>query len=324
MTIALGQKIQASDYNIIYNKMDAIMGTNTDGYGQVDLSSSLQSANADISLAAWNSLKSDLIRARFHQIGTDPSGSLTTVTSASKITFDVWNQLNLFADTVTSNKRQVASNQGSVESITGGNSTRSTNWNVSLTHTITIDFTNNNNARYFFNAGGDIRIRAYRSGTAANTKDTTWTNMLGDNATVKGQGTIYMNYTLTDILDGTYDTSPTDQRGTTSAIGFYDLTTTNQQIYIKNAPSGSYAENYYQIQARVNTALNPSQVIITINFVDADIGDRPPVNPPPPFGPLQDESVTGTTGSVVTIFRPSGTNVSIVAPSGSSAGLTGS
>ena len=243
MTIATGQKIQASDYNVIYNKIDAVMGVNNDGYGQV-VSSSSQSLNADISLAVWNNLRNDLIKSRYHQTGVDPSGSLTAVTSADKISFTVWNQANALADVITTNKRAVASNQGSIESITGGSSTFS-NWKVLITHTITIDFSTNNNARYFFNAGGDIRIRAYRSGAAATSKDTVWTNMLGDNATVKGQGTIYMNYTLTDTVAGSFDTSPSDQRGTGSAIGFYDLTATNQQIYIKNAPAGNYAENYY-------------------------------------------------------------------------------
>ena len=320
MTIAIGQKIQASDYNIIYNKINAVMGTNTDGYGQV-LSSASESLNNDISVASWTNLRNDLIKARYHQTGVDPEGSLVAVTSSEKLSYAVWNQANVFADVITSNKREVASNQGSVESITGGSSTFS-NWMVLITHTITIDFSTNNNARYFFNAGGDIRIRAYRSGAAATSKDTVWTNMLGDNATVKGQGTIYMNYTLTDTVAGSFDTSPSDQRGTGSAIGFYDLTATNQQIYIKNAPAGNYAENYYQIQARVNTALNPSQVIITVNFVDADIGDD--TTPADPYPNKVDETVTGTTGSVVTIFRPSGSNVSVTAPTGSSSGLTGS
>lgn len=327
MPIATGQKIQAADYNVIQAKVDAVMGTNTDGYGQL-LSSAAQATNNDISLAVWNNLRNDLLKARYHQTGVDPTGSLTVVTSADKITYTVWNQANTFADTVVANKRAVASNQGSVESVTGGSAT-TTNWFVSVTHTITIDFGSNSAARYFFNAGGDIRIRAYRSGVAASTKDTTWSQMLGDNATVKGQGIIYMNYTLTDIVDGSYDTSPTDQRGTGSAIGFYDLTATNQQIYIKNAPSGAYSENYYQIQAKVNTASNPTQVILTINFVDADTGGpalppAPGSSPGQPPGPVVDETVTGTTGSVVTIFRPSGTNVSVASPSGSSAGLAGS
>ena len=326
MTIAVGNKIQASDYNVIYDKINAVMGTNAAGYGQT-LTSSSKLLNQDISLQAWNDLKSDLIKARYHQTGVDPSGSLTTVTSADKITFTVWNQANTFADTVTTNKFAVASNQGSVE--TASNSTRSTNWNVSLTHTITITWSSANEARYFFNAGGDIRIRAYRSGTAANNKDTTWSAMLGNNSTLNGQGTISMNYTATDVLAGTYDTSPTDQRGTGSAIGFYDLTTTNQQIYIKNAPSGGYSENYYQIQARVNTSSNPTAVIITINFVDADTGGpalppAPGSSPGQPPGPTIDDLVTGTTGSVVQIFRPSGSNVTLVSPTFSVVALTGS
>lgn len=317
MTIAVGSKIQASDYNLIHTKIDAVMGANSDGYGQA-ISSSPQATNGDISVAIWNNLRNDLIKARYHQTGVDPSGSLNSITSADKITYAVWNQANTLADTVTTNKRIVAANQGSPESLTAA--TRNTNWSVSLTHTVTIEFTTNINARYFFNAGGDIRIRAYRSGTDVTTKDTTWSTMLGNNSTLNGQGTMYMNHTLTDTVAGSYDTTPSDQRGTGSAIGFYDLTTTNQQIYIKNAPSGAYAENYYQIQARVNVLPNPTQVILTINFIDADIGDD--TTPADPFPIKVDESITGITGSVITMFRPSGSNVSVTGPtaSGSLAG----
>lgn len=320
MTLAVGQKVQISDYNNLRTKLDNIMGLNSDGYGQV-LSSSAQVAGGDVSVTAWNNLRSDLIKARYHQTGIDPSGSLTLVASVDKITYTVFNQADTFCDTIVTNKRSVASNQGSVEAVQ--TSTRSTAWKTSVTHTVTITFGSADDARYFFNSGGDIRIRAYRSGTAATTKDTVWSGMLGDDGTVKGQGTIYMNYTLTDTVSGSYDTSPTDQRGTGSAIGFFDLTTTDQQIYIKNAPSGAYSENYYQIQAKVNVSPNPTQVIFTINFVDADTGGpaltpAPGSSPGTPPGPVVDENVTGTTGSVVTQFRPSGTNVSVAGPSSSS------
>jgi hypothetical protein len=320
MTLAVGQKVQVSDYNNLRTKLDNVLGLNSDGYGQT-LTSASQLAGNDVSVTSWNNLRTDLIKARYHQTGIDPSGSLTLVASVDKITYTVFNQADAFCDTIVTNKRAVASNQGSVEAVQ--TSTRSTNWNASITHTVTINFSSADDARYFFNSGGDIRIRAYRSGTASNSKDTTWSAMLGDNGTVKGQGTVYMDYTQTSTVDGSYDTSPSDQRGTGSAIGFYDLTTTNQQIYIKNAPSGAYSENYYQIQARVDVTPNPTSVTLTINFVDADTGG-PALSPAPgsspgtPPGPVVDETVTGTTGSVVTIFRPSGANVSVAGPSTSS------
>lgn len=315
MVLAVGQKVQATDYNNLRLKVNNVMGTNSDGYGQT-LTSSDQAVGSDVSVTSWNNLRSDLIKARYHQTGIDPSGSLTQVTSADKITYTVFNQADAFADVIVTNKRVVSSTQGSVEAVQ--TSTRTTNWKTSIVHTVVINFSSAAQARYFFNAGGDIRIRAYRSGAAATSKDTTWTTMLGDNSTVNGQGTIYMNYTETGTVAGSFDTSPTDQRGTGSAIGFYDLTTTNQQIYIKNAPSGVYGENYYQIQARVDVTPDPTSVTLTINFVDADTGDRPVPSPAPPYGPLVDENVTGTTGSVVTVFRPSGTNVSVSGPSTSS------
>jgi len=317
MTRGVGGKVQVADYNNLRTKITAVLGTPTTGYGQV-LNSIVVTTGNKVSSNNWNALRQDLINARYHQTGSDPSGSLTLATVNQDISEAIFAQYDSFADTVAANNRIIASNQGSTESVQ--TSTRSTNWSVSLTHTVYIDFSTADQLRYFFNAGGDIRFRAYRQGAAASTKDTAWSSMLGDNSSITGQGTIYMNYTETGTIAGTYDSI-----GTGSAIGFYDLTGINQQIHIKYAPIGNYSENYYSIAARVNITPNPTQLIFTITFADADIGDVPVPSPPPPYGPLQDEQVTGTLSSIVTLFRPSGPYVSVTGPSATSqAALSGS
>lgn len=173
----------------------------------------------------------------------------------------------------------------------GISSQRTTAWNTKLTHAITVDFGSANAARYFFNAGGELRFNALLDFGAGDAIYTNWKSML-DNT-----GTISMNYTQTSAT-GT---------GTGSSIGFYDLTSSNQQLFTKTG-TGSYASNDYTIFARCDVAANTQggarYVYITIEFND----DKGP-------NPNFDENVTGTLISSVSHLRPQGTNVSVSPPS---------
>jgi hypothetical protein len=113
-------------------------------------------------------------------------------------------------------------------------------------------------------------------------------------------GEFVMNYTQT-----TY----TGASATGSSIGFDDLTTSDQLIGQKSAPSGSYAENRYYIYARKSS--NSTQVILTIQFQDNDVGDT-----------QTDENVTPTLNSIVSQYRPSGAKVSVASPTASGTGLS--
>ena len=93
-----------------------------------------------------------------------------------------------------------------------------------------------------------------------------------------------------------------------SGVGFFDLTTSNQLVGTKQAPSGTYAENRYYIYARRSS--DSSQVILTIEFQDNDLGD-----------PNFDENVQPTLRSIIAQYRPSGGNVSVASPTASGTGL---
>jgi hypothetical protein len=302
--------IQVADFENIRNKMVLVMGTGSTGYGQTNLVSVPEVADSPIDELNMDNFREDLLRARQHQTGV--TESLTNVDLNTTVSETVFAEYDTMADLVTTNNRVCADNQRSLEA--GISSTFISSWNGILYHQVTVSFTTALQARYFFNAGGQIRFSASRTGTASNTKDTEWTNMLGNNTTPSGMGTIFFDYTQTGTVAGTAAVS---RAGTGSSIGFYDLTTTNQQIYITTAAAGVYVENDYNIQARVNTGFGsgtePTQIIFTFQFRDDDVGDRPSPSPPPPFGPLQDEQVTGTLGSVASMARPSGANVSFAA-----------
>lgn len=309
MAAGVGQKIEAGDYNAIQNKIAGILGPGSgqSGYGQSVTSGQVIAGNK-IFLSEWLNLRSDLRLARQHQTGVDESGNLTIPSTSLVITESLRNQYAVYAQTIENNKFVVGAGQFSTETVIGFSKAGA--WNGTISNTVTITGNTNGagavaNMRYFFNAGGSFRVLASRAGGSAGSKDDTWTTMLNQ------AGTVTMNYTTT-----TYDGS----NGTAYNVGFYSLTTSDQLIFAKPAPAGNYAENDYFIYARKSS--DGAQVIFTMVFQDDDVGDQQGGFLP---GPQVDENVNTVAGSTlnttVSMNRPSGSNVSILAPTSSQTGM---
>jgi len=299
MAAGQGQLIQNTDYNSIRTVVNSVMGTGTGGYGQVLLSSDV-SQGATITAVQWLNLRTDMVKARQHQIGSAVGSTSATdgrnlllPASGLTITEALRAQFSSFATTIDSNKRTIDTDnvggQFSAEGLVTG--TRGSTWNGTLTNTVTITFSDVNHPRYYFNAGGKIRISA--NITTGTSKNNTWNTMFTQ------MGEFVMDYTSTTF---------TGASATGSAIGWDDLTTSNQLIGQKAAPSGSYAENRYYIYAR--KSVDGTQVILTIEFQDNDAGD-----------PNFDEAVQPTLNSIIAQYRPSGLNVSVPTPTASQSGF---
>ena len=212
-------------------------------------------------------------------------------------------QYNTYADTIVTNKLAVASNQTTTENAITPY-TRTSAWNGTITNTITITFpgytqgsttcTAADHARIFFNTGGNFQITSSRSGGSSTSKNTTWSTMLSD------AGTVTMG------LSGT----STSGTGTTYTVGWSNLTTTNQKIFYKPAPSGAYSSNQYNIYARRDSG--STQVIITVEYADLDTGGYQTGQfGPPPYGPGVDENVDGSLVCTCDQRRATGANVSV-------------
>lgn len=242
------------------------------------------------------------------------AGSPITITAYLVVTDLFLTEYDNFANACVAGKLAVAANQLSTAD-TFSTNTRTTPWNGTLTNTVTITFTSAAQARYYFNAGGDFRITANRSGgsvppAAAAAKNATWDQMISTNLVdfPNAVGIVSMNYSTTSRTGS----------GTAFSIGFYSLTNVDQIILSKDAPSGSYSTNKYVIKARCNVANNTSggatQVIFTIEFQDNS--PNPNTTTYGPYGPFgSDESPDGTLNSNVYMGRPSGANVTVAAPS---------
>jgi hypothetical protein len=272
-------KIVSADYNNVRNSMLALLGTGSgdQGYGQSPISSAV-SASTKVREVQWDQLRQDIQRIADHQ-GT--AVALTDVTTTTKIRSTIATQYqNAITNSLVPNRFNLAAGQFSDESLTS--SSRSTAWNTTIVHEFNINFGSLNNARFFFNAGGSIRIRPSFTKSGATTINNDWETLIA------GVGWLSLTHTTF----------------TSSSIGYYDLTTSSQQVYTRTGGSqnATYAVNDYTILVSRNAA--GSVVNFRCEFKD-DKGANPNF----------DETVTGTVTNEARMYRPSGSNVNVTAPS---------
>jgi hypothetical protein len=293
--MAVGDLITATRYNNLQSRINVIMGVGSgnSGYGQT-LASSQVAVGSNVDLVRVLNLRTDMLKARQHQTGgnqgpTPGDGSFPLVTTADQITDAFAANLESQMSTIETNKLALGLVAGNFTDTTDANtSQRTASWNGLLTHNITVAFGSQNAARYYFNSGGEIRFRVTLTGgtseTGPNQIYTDWSNMFTT------MGTITLNHNTT---------TRTGTSGTVQNIGFYQLTTTNQEIF-RRVGSGNYSTNVYLINARSDNAGN---LFFNIQFNDNKGGN-----------PNFDESVTGTLTSRIDLRRATGSNVSVPAP----------
>lgn len=304
-TVIVGDTITAAQYNGLQSRIDTIMGvgSSTNGYGQV-LTSSQVSAGETVTAAQMDALRTDLNKANNHQIGSNALvgniavGQIIGADASGPdvdnltVTDEGFNDYDTAVGVIETNKLVLDSGNSSVEPAT--TSSRSTNWNGTITHVFTVTFADSDSRRHFFNSGGEIRFSANLSGQSGS-KSNNWSTLLSN------MGTIKFNYTET-VSTGT---------GSGTTIGNYDLTGTYQTIFDKTG-SGNYVENDYNIAARADST---TVLRFRIQFRDDDSGD-PPITPLPkgatPGG--VDEDVNGNLSSTVQQLRATGSNVSVPSP----------
>lgn len=328
--MAVGDIITAARYNAIQKAIAAVQGpggtnpvTNvaddTFGYGQT-MSSSQVSPHATVTVNDLINLREDLVKARQHQTGQSWASLLTSnaeflqvVNQSTKIEDAHTVKYETTATSAISNRFLIGSlpiQQFSIESRfntfnglpRGVLSQRSQGWNSILTHEIFVDFSNYAAARYFFNAGGEIIITPSLAGSSTEAKTVAWRSLL--------------NNIIKEVRFNYQRTVSTGTQPTTVNVGFYQLTTSYQEIFIKSS-TPSYSENFYRIRARFIDS-NRRTIVFEVTFDDAhesrEVAATDPatgvnytfINP--------DELVLGTLSSEATQLRPTGPNVEVVGP----------
>ena len=306
-----GSKVSQSDYNSFYTLVNDVLGPGSGqrGYGQSLIATTTSvSTSSKITQAHWANLRLDVLRIAAHQGLSENAGwasgnttsipLLPQITSTKKISADV---VNKYVDAInvlslTSNVYKLAVGQYSDELLT--QSIRTTQWNSIIRHYFTINFSSANNARYFFNSGGSIRITPSFIKNSSTSINNDWENL------INGVGTLVFNYNNT-TLNGSTEVS---------SIGFYELNTTPTQIYTRTGgtQNATYAVNDYTVRVYCNVSNNANGGASTVSF-ECEFKDDKSFRDP--LWTQGDEFVTGTVYNTARMYRPSGTNVAVSVPS---------
>lgn len=248
--------VRVPDYNDIRNTIAAVMSTGsaTQGYGQA-LISNATAVGEFVSKAEWDKLRFDIVNAIVHQTGSVPA--ITVVTEGDLVRYDAAQpnfQYQTLANQANTNRFDIAFGQYVVES--RGSQANSVSFSTSVSSSVTVTFTNSNQARWFFNSGGKIRFNSAFSDTLGTSQSQAWSTLLA---------------TLGTVSFG----------GNTPAVNFYSLTNSDQTFYSEGS-SGTYSMNRWTLQARCNVSNNSSgtanQIVFTSIWQDiyTDPGSPPP------------------------------------------------
>ncbi len=298
--------ISAARLNNLQSRLELILGNGSgqNGYGQTLLSEPVSNIDGSLITAAdINAIYADMVRIRVHQIGSEPTEIAELIANLNVVAEDT--SFNVANDGITTpdpdgskkgiidyeqlmtsleaDKFLAHSSQVTLEP--GTSSQRTAQWNGIIYHELTVNFTNANHRRHFFNTGGSIRFSGNNSG-AIGDKGKDWNLLLSE------IGSVTFNYA---------STFPSSS-GVGSAIGNYSLTSSYQTIFTKVGSgtfSGVYAGNIYTIKAREASS---SSIQFKIEFNDIVVD------------PIIDNNVDGRLLSSIQHVRANTAAVSINAP----------
>lgn len=275
MAYTSGGTIQALDYNLLawggnstgtYTSTPSNLayvwgvGNGQFGYGQDVSLISAVTGGSTVTATQWSGLVNTLNKTLGHQ-----AGAAAQLASGSNIGIVAGATIQAFANvatavtTVNTNKLDFNSTRGATTTGANFDATFSTS---SFTQTITVTFASANQARYFFNSGGRFSLVFSPSGLTDNAKEQSYTDLMN------AIGTLHLD-ALTSTRVGTGETVTTNGL----AIGYWDLTTSNQTILKLTSDNANYTGNTLEVQMRVAGAAGTNgglgtQVIYTIIYTD--------------------------------------------------------
>lgn len=266
MTYSQGGLIQAVDFNGFastgspnLNSFWAIGGGN-EGYGQPPVSNVSQ--NSLVYAVNWANLINAINSSALHQGTSIPSISIPIVNA------DITYESSLVSSLTSVYINRL--NASSVGSDITNTETRTADWGTNasiptVTSTITVTFASENATRYFFNAGGTIRISCSRSGGAGSPADLAWSSLCSDIGTLglpassSTQTIAGSNYTGLTKFGGSGNTDIYIRSG------FYNLNSTPTNLF-RQYISGAYVYTSDNIYLEFSTT--GSVITISVTFVD--------------------------------------------------------
>lgn len=277
MTYVSGGVIEAADYNGFVNasanNINAVWSTGSGdkGWGQTAIST--VSAGGTVTATQWATLVANLAT----------SGSQTSSTLTSRTQPVAGNVIAILANvatdinTVTNNRGNAAAIGTEYGIFTGTTSkttatgSGTTPWTITFTHTVT--FASANAARFFFNAGGIIKLQYGKSSTGTD-HDADWNTLAGQCGSINFTGRVNgadqtiagTSYTGTTRIGGTGGTQTT----LTTTTGYYSLTAgaAATTIFQLNSATAPYTPEFI----RTTVALNGAATVLTFTTTWVDDG----------------------------------------------------
>ena len=266
MTYSAGGLIQATDYNTFAGNTTAGLnrvwstGSGDAGWGQTDIST--VSTSGQVTATQWATIVNNLATS-----GTQTSTTLTSRTAP--VTGNIIGILaNVSTDitSVTTNRGNAVSS-GTEYGIFSGTTSKTTAtgsgqaaWTITFAHTVT--FPSANQARYFWNAGGIVRLK-YGKSSVGTDADADWNTFAGQCGSINITGRVNSNsqtiaaqaYTGTTRIGGTGGTQTT----LTTTTGWYNLTGSPTTIFQLNNATSPYSGEYIR-----TTATQTSSTVLTL------------------------------------------------------------
>ena len=263
MAYSSGSTILDDDYNIFATgnaagtgdnntaNINTVWGTGTGdkGYGQSTTISPV-AAGTTITATQWATLLSRMTSLAAHQ-GT----SITAISNPSAgDTIEAYAALSSNITSIFNNRNNAAANGTDIT--TNGSTTTTSSWDVRATTQKTVTFGSTEELRFFFNAGGQLRMSFSRSGGTTSDKNSEWTDLLTQTGTIVVTGAAASKtidsvaYTGTTKIGGSGTPSVLN-----TATGAEDYSGVAVEIFKQFADSSPYTGNFISIDASVSGAV---------------------------------------------------------------------
>jgi hypothetical protein len=265
MAYVAGQTILDDDYNTFVNSSSSpygynhFAGTGSGEYGLGQTAISTVSAGGTVQASQWNSLFTGLDNIADHVNRTITSTSVSAGDPIAIKAALVSDLAQLASDVAGGSTGATAlSTSSALTTVT----TASEGWDTSATQEISCTFTNANQMRWFFNAGGKLRLVVSATAASVSAKDTAFV------ALGAGIGNL-------DVGSQATTRSAAGQVTTTDGLanGFYDLTTSyTTLIKLTQDSYAAYNSATVEVQAKLDASPG-SATVLTFKMIATDPAD---------------------------------------------------
>jgi len=249
MSYSHGQTVRAADYNALAGLTGTAAGNGAAatavagylwgigygdrGYGQS--SPALTALSAGNTAQSWSTLQTVVSNlCSWQNTSTTALPSAAQVAAGAPIVAHQAGDSKSFPDilsTLDTNRLNYQIGNMTLTS-SAASTTRSTTWNTFIQCVFGTSFASENAARHFFNTGGELRLALAHPNTGS-PQDIDWNTMLNN----------------LNIAFRAHSTTKLSGNGTGSSIGYYELTTSWQQIFTVSG-SGAYSANSLGVYAK--------------------------------------------------------------------------